>query len=63
MEQEWIEVSGAVLVLRGQIEAATRMRPTAVMLPLSLFPGVEEFYGLPVYRGDRVALIYEPSEV
>ena len=48
--------------LQHDIESATALKPTAMMLPLSVFPGVDEIRGLPVVRGDRTALLYEPTE-
>jgi hypothetical protein len=53
------ESIGPVLVMRHQIEMHTRYRPTALMLPLSLAPRLETAWGMPVIRGDRVALVYE----
>jgi hypothetical protein len=58
--QEVFEALGPVLALEHSIRRATRMVPTAVMLPLSLLPGLDEVKGLPVVRGDRTALLYEP---
>ena len=61
--QEVIETVGPLMALRHTVEAHTALRPTAIMLPLSLLRGVEEVYGLPVVRGDRTALIYEPRGI
>lgn len=49
-----------LLSLMFDIEKHTVIRPTAIMLPLSLVPDAEKVFGLPVIRGDRTALIYEP---
>lgn len=46
-------------MMQRDIHKHTRLSPTAIMLPLSVLPNVDEVLGLPVYRGDRVALIYE----
>jgi hypothetical protein len=61
--QEMLDVRDAVLplvYLQHQIERDTRIKPTAVMLPLSLAPEAHTVWGLPVIRGDRTALIYAP---
>ena len=54
-----MEEIGPVIVLRSDIQGATMHVASAIMLPLSLFPDMEEIYGMPVVRGDRVALLYE----
>lgn len=48
-----------MLAVKHNIEVHTAYRATAIMLPLSLAPKATEVYGLPVVRGDRVALMYE----
>lgn len=54
-----MEMVGPLLVLKQDIDRNTRRRPTAMMLPLSVLPGLETCYGIPVIRGDRTALLYE----
>lgn len=49
-----------LVILRDAIHKAAYIQPTAVMLPLSLVPGMETVFGLPIVRGDRTALLYEP---
>lgn len=56
-----MELLAPLAVLKQDIETYTAIRPSAIMLPLSAFPGLEAYLGLPVIRGDRAALIYEPS--
>lgn len=55
-----MEEVAPVLALEHSIRTHTALQPTALMLPLSLFPDVEMLANLPVVRGDRTALIYEP---
>lgn len=55
-----MEEVAPLLVLRSDIESATMLRPTAMMLPLSTFPELDSIHGLPVIRGDRRALVFEP---
>lgn len=59
---EIMETIGPCVVLRDDINRHMYLQPTAIMLPLSLYPDIEAVFGLPVYRGDRVALIYEPPK-
>lgn len=44
----------------ADIESATALKPTGIMLPLSVFPLLDEIRGIPIIRGDRSALVYEP---
>lgn len=63
---EEAEVRDAVIplmILRDDIDMRTAIRPTAVMLPLSLAPKATVVFGLPIIRGDRTALIYEPPQL
>lgn len=60
-QEELREAVVPLLVLGRDIEKHTMIRPTAVMLPLSLAPDATKVFGLPVIRGDRAALIYEPQ--
>jgi hypothetical protein len=55
-----MELLAPLAALKQDIESATALRPTAMMLPLSAFPGLEAYLGLPVIRGDRAALLFEP---
>lgn len=58
-QQEFLELVGPVIVIERAIRAATGLRASALMLPLSLGRGITACFGLPVVRGDRVALMYE----
>ena len=58
--EELREVIVPLLVLRDTIRRDTNLQPTAMMLPLSLAPNIDTAWGIPVMRGDRAALIYEP---
>lgn len=60
---EMLETLGPVRVLEYTIEKHAMLRPTAIMLPLSQFPELTQLWNLPVIRGDRVALLYEPRRI
>lgn len=60
-ERELFEMLAPVKALEQDIQQATMLRPTALMLPLSVLPGADHVLGLAVFRGDRIALIYEPG--
>ena len=64
--QKVLAIRDAVLplvFLQHQVERDARLKPTAVMLPVSLAPEARTVWGLPVIRGDRTALIYEPPRL
>lgn len=50
-----------LLVLSNEIEKFSRLRPSAMMMPVDFHVEVESIYGMPVVRGDRFALMYEPD--
>jgi hypothetical protein len=52
-----------LLVLSQEIDKHCWLKPTAIMLPVSLAGnGSGMCMGLPVIAGDRAALIYEPPK-
>lgn len=57
-----MELLAPLAALKQDIESSTALKPNAIMLPLSAFPGVEMILSLPVVRGDRTALLYEPRK-
>lgn len=58
-----MELLAPLAGLKQNIEMHTALKPTAIMLPLSAFAGLEAVLGLPVIRADRAALVYEPDLV
>ena len=59
-EQEAVEVLAPLAALRQTVRAAAALQPSAVLLPPSILPGLDAWGGLPVLRGDRAALVFEP---
>lgn len=58
-----MEALAPLLVLQDDILDHTALRPSAIMVPLGAFPGLQVFHGLSVIRGDRFALLYEAPKV
>ena len=52
---------GRLLALEHDIRSATGRRASAIVLPADVAPGLTAFSHLPVLRGDRVALLFEPT--
>lgn len=57
--REAVEQLGAMMALAYSIQDSTALRPSAIMVPLDMVPGMTVFNDWTVVRGDRVALIYE----
>lgn len=55
-----MEEVAPLMVLEAIIRDHAAVKPSAIMLPMSTFPDLEEIYGYPVIRGDRRALLFEP---
>lgn len=61
-DQEIFENVAPLMVLKEDIYKHTAIRPTALMFPLSFLPEAETFSGLPIIRGDRFAVVFEPKK-
>lgn len=53
--REILKVAGAVLSLADRITEATNLRPSGVVLPYEVAPGVETIFELPVSRSGYIS--------
>lgn len=57
--EDAMDAIAPLVAIKHTIEMGTGLQPSAIMVPLSYW-GYESIFNIPVVRGDRFALLFEP---